>query len=174
MLILLAEWPTSDEVCQPKGIESWKFLDLISLLKPVLPKIEVFVVVHASHTLLKKHREMLMQEKIIRDRASTLLRAWHRHNENVRHLPVGSPRKQRKQLRYRPGRSRLLPSTPFRSVWEFLDTSTHGCRCRLRRFRPSWWCRRSHPDLLSGERCSHSQIPPSFPQSLKFLPSVSV
>lgn len=173
MLVLLPERPTSDEVSEPKGVEGWELLDGVGLLKPVLPIIEVLIVVHAAHTLqrskLRRKMHTRQSKANIRARPSAHMRAWHRLKETVRHLPVGSPRRQRMQPRFHPGRSRLLPSTPFRSVWEFSDTSTRGCKCRPRLFLPSWWCRRSRPDLLAEGRCCHSQTPPSFPQSLKFL-----
>jgi len=55
MLILVVNRAACNEVGQPQGVEGREFIDLVSLLKPVLPKIEVLVVGHASHALVKKH-----------------------------------------------------------------------------------------------------------------------
>ena len=49
--VLLPKGPTSDEVREPERVEGRELLDLVGLLEPVLPVVEVFVVDHAAHTL---------------------------------------------------------------------------------------------------------------------------
>ena len=49
--VVLAQGAACNEVAHPEGVEGRELLDLVRLLEPVLPVVEVFVVNHAAHAL---------------------------------------------------------------------------------------------------------------------------
>jgi hypothetical protein len=56
-LVVAANEAACNEVGQPKGVKGRKFFNFVGSAEPVLPVVEVFVVVHAAHALLKKRSE---------------------------------------------------------------------------------------------------------------------
>jgi len=55
-LLLVGDRASCDEVRKPQGVHGGEFVNLVSLLKPLLPVVVVLVILHAPHSLENKMR----------------------------------------------------------------------------------------------------------------------
>ena len=52
VLVLVIDGAARNKVGQPQGVEGRKLIDLVRLLEPVLPEVEVFIIDHSAHALI--------------------------------------------------------------------------------------------------------------------------